>query len=61
METIIVRCDTVPLVGKIAVIVISFDKDALVGSKIEIIFNSFKKNSLVGKMETIITSFEKYT
>ena len=49
------------LVGKIAVIFISFDKDALVGSKSEMIFISFNKNTLVDKRETIITSFEKYT
>ena len=47
------------LVGKIAVMIISFDIDALVGNgKTEIIFISFNKSTLVGKMEIIITSFE---
>ena len=43
------------LVGKIAVIIISFAKDTLVGGKAEIIFTSFNKNSL---MEIIIVRFD---
>ena len=58
---IVIICNNYKLVVKIAVIIISFDKDALVSSKTEIIFISFNKNTFVGKMEIIITSFEKIT
>ena len=58
---IVIIFDNYTLVGKITVIMISFDKDTLTVSKTEIIFISFDKNTLVGKMETIITSFEKDT
>ena len=45
------------LVGKITVIIISFDKDTLVGSKTEISFTSFSKNNLVVTMKIIIVRF----
>ena len=43
----------VSLVGKTTLIIITFDKDTLVGSKTD------TKDTLVGKWETIITSLEK--
>ena len=46
------------LVGKITVILVSFAKDTLVGSKTELIFTSFNKKTLVGKMDIIIIRFD---
>ena len=57
MEIIIVRFDTVSLVGEIAVLtnVISFDKNVLVGSKTGIIFISFKKIYWSVKWKLLLT------
>ena len=59
MEIIIVRFDTVSLVGKIAVVMISFDKDVLVGSKTEIIFFSFKKIYWSVKWKQLLPALKK--